>query len=143
MKKEVICSTCGKTLTGRQIGGHRSAYPDHVIGAPVVPDPNTPPPKDDKPKDGSQPGGTFVTITAPRPASVVFTLAGDHKIEVDPQKFYECYLLYLDMKQKLNMEDDFSTALLDSIGMAWRFLCSHPVIEGEAVRLDEIKSKGG
>lgn len=128
MKKEVICSTCGKTLTGRQIGGHRSAYPDHVIGAPEVPN-APPPPKDDK-KDGNQPtGGNVVTVTAPRPASVVFSL-GAYKIEVDPKDFFESYLIYLDMKQKLNLQDSFSAVLLDSIGMAWRILLTHPVIEG-------------
>ena len=140
MKKKAVCSTCGKALTGHQISGHRSQNPDHVINY----DQNPPPPTSDK-KDGSQPGGAVVTITAPRPASVVFSL-GPQKIEVDPQKFYECYLLYLDMKQKLDLQDgqdDFSTVLLDSIGMAWRFLCSHPVIEGGVVKLQAKEVKGG
>ena len=48
--KKFVCS-CGKALTGRQIGGHRRWNPDHEISTPENPDHSAP----EKPKDGSPP----------------------------------------------------------------------------------------
>lgn len=68
------------------------------------------------------PGGDLVTLASTKPAAVVFSL-GQTRIEVDPQDFYEAYILYSDLKARgIIVADGFGAVIKDSLMLAWRML---------------------
>lgn len=91
-------------------------------------------PNGSKPSAGG--GTTIATAEAPRPAAVVFTL-GSSRIEVDPRKFYEAHILYLDLKEKLGFKEDFSSFLLEATGLVWKVMAPAPQPDGK----DAFKGK--
>ena len=78
-------------------------------------------------------GGQIVTVTQGKPAAVVFSL-GAEKIELEPQALYESYLLYLDLKARLDLKDGFTATLRDALAFTWRLFVSRPQIEQGQVR---------
>ena len=67
----------------------------------------------------SQEGGKLATVTQPRQGAIVFSF-GDHKIPLDPQYLYESYLIYSDLKSRIGVDEDFSTAIRDAMTYIWR-----------------------
>lgn len=86
-------------------------------------------------------GGKLATFTAKQPAPVVFFL-GEQRIELEPQAIYESYLLYEDLRAKVGLNDSFSQALQDAMGIAWRLLAAKPIIEGEKFKILEVNHGG-
>lgn len=85
-------------------------------------------------KQTEQVGGQFATITEGKPAAVIFAL-GQTKIDVDPQAFYESYLLYLDLQRRLDLKDGFASAIRDALGFMWRLVATQPQIRNDQVEI--------
>lgn len=94
-------------------------------------------------------GGKLVTFAVASPAPVVFTL-GRQNIGLDAQDLYESYILYLDVKEHLQMEDSFSAFLKDGASVIWQILVNKPVVtdgkvevkHGDGSRESEAKNSG-
>lgn len=88
-----------------------------------------------KDKEG---GGQLVTVAARRPAPIVFRV-GDQNIDLNPQSLYEAYILYLDLKTRLGLTDDFATVIKDAVGLAWRHLIAKPKVDDHGNILMEVR----
>ena len=82
-----------------------------------------------------KPGGTLATVAGRRPASVMFTI-GNVQVPIDPQDFYETYILYMDLVARADIHDSFSTVIKDAVGFVWRNLVARPRIEGGRVIME-------
>lgn len=77
----------------------------------------------------------FAAITSKQPAPIVFTIA-DHRIELEPGVLYEAVLLYLDLKLRCGLTDNFTSVLRDGVGLIWQLLASKPKIDRGEVTME-------
>lgn len=83
----------------------------------------------------SETGGTFAAVVSLKPAPVIFEL-GEQRIPLDPQLFYESYILYEDLKVKANLSDGFSSVVRDGVALLWQLLVPKPAIEKGKVKTE-------
>jgi hypothetical protein len=88
-----------------------------------------------EPRQKEVEGGKLITVTAKKPAPVVFTI-GDEKIEVAPGPLYQCWLFYLDLKSRCALEDEFTNVMLDGIGLLWKILLTEPVVVDGKIKME-------
>jgi len=97
-------------------------------------------PKLKTPKEEYAPGGVIATVEAKKPAPIVFRL-GEAEISLEPQKLYESYQLYLDINAKTGIEQDFSTCIVQAVGLLWRLLALVPAeatVKTKEVVVEEV-----
>lgn len=87
------------------------------------------------PKEKS--GGELSTIVQPSRGAIIFTF-GEHKISLNPQHLYDAYLYYEDMALRHDIEQEFSSAIKDSMKYIWERLNKYKAeSEGISITMEE------
>jgi hypothetical protein len=87
-----------------------------------------------------QKGVVQVAALSSGKAPVLFQLAQE-TIPVDFGELYECYRLYQDVRVRgLIGEQSFTASLLDSMALTWTLLVGQPKIEGDSIKLEEVRN---
>ena len=94
-----------------------------------------------EPKPTPQGTVPVAALSSARPP-ILFDL-GQEKIALNFQDLYEAYLLYNDMRTRgIIKQDGFSVTLRDGIALLWTVGVGQPGIEGDSVKLTEVRYGG-